>query len=156
MTYNTYSSVSAQDLLSRLENEEAWKTLISTELQNEGAKARGATTAEILMASYNEKYGTNFNYTNSPFLRINPSDNTSSIDTLYMPHPGANYNMCFGYWLDSPYVSDSRRVWRVPYNGCLEAKLYTFTDGGVCPVVSLPSNLEVTKNGAVWTVILPQ
>lgn len=156
LKYNAYSSISAQDLLSRLENEEAWKTLISTGLQNKGAKVRGATTVEILMASYNEKYGTNLNCTNSHFLRTNPSDNTSSIDTLYMPHPGNGYEGCFGYWLDSIYASDTRKIWRVISSGRVQSNLYTFTDGGVCPVVSLPSNLEVTKNGTVWTVIMPQ
>ena len=137
--YNVYSSTSRQNLLDRLENEEAWKTLISTALQNKGAKVRGATTGEILIASYNEK---------------NPSDSSSSIDTLYMPHPGSSdYNGCYGYWLASPFAVGADGVWDVYCNGNVGDRDYDITHYGVCPVVSLPSNIQVTKNGNIWTVV---
>ena len=152
--YNVYSSTSRQNLLDRLENEEAWKTLISTALQNKGAKVRGATTGEILIASYNEKYGTSLAYTSYPYLRTNPSDSSSSIDTLYMPHPGSSdYNGCYGYWLASPIADYANRVWIVICDGGVSNGDYNDTGYGVCPVVSLPSNIQVTKNGNIWTVV---
>ena len=152
--YNVYSSTSRQNLLDRLENEEAWKTLISTALQNKGAKVRGATTGEILIASYNEKYGTSLAYTSYPYLRTNPSDSSSSIDTLYMPHPGSSdYNGCYGYWLASPGAGGTDYVWAVLCDGFVNRSTFYDTYFGVCPVVSLPSNIQVTKNGNIWTVV---
>ena len=152
--YNVYSSTSRQNLLDRLENEEAWKTLISTALQNKGAKVRGATTGEILIASYNEKYGTSLAYTSYPYLRTNPSYSSSSIDTLYMPHPGSSdYNGCYGYWLASPNADATRYVWSVLCDGFVSSILYNTAIYGVCPVVSLPSDIQVTKNGTVWKVV---
>ena len=152
--YNVYSSTSRQNLLDRLENEEAWKTLISTALQNKGAKVRGATTGEILIASYNEKYGTSLAYTSYPYLRTNPSDSSSSIDTLYMPHPGSSdYNGCYGYWLASPNADYAIGVWYVFCGGRVYYGSYDNSSNGVCPVVSLPSNIQVTKNGNIWTVV---
>ena len=153
--YNVYSSTYRQNLLDRLENEEAWKTLISTALQNKGAKVRGATTGEILIASYNEKYGTSLAYTSYQYLRTNPSDSSSSIDTLYMPHPGSSdYNGCYGYWLASPYAGNANYVWSVNCDGFVNDSDYAYASSlGVCPVVSLPSDIQVTKNGNIWTVV---
>ena len=106
------------------------------------------------MASYNEKYGTSLNYTSLPYLRTNPSDSSSSIDTLYMPHPeSSGYNDCYGYWLASPYAGDAFSVWYVRYIGNVNYGDYSGPGRGVCPVVSLPSDIQVTKNGTVWTVV---
>ena len=105
------------------------------------------------MASYNEKYGTSLAYTSYPYLRTNPSDSSSSIDTLYMPHPGSSdYNGCYGYWLASLAPEDEYTVLAMFYYGGLTADLLP-CPYGVCPVVSLPSNIQVTKNGNIWTVV---
>ena len=152
-TYNVNSKTSRQDLLDRLNSTTAWQSLIPEGLRSK-CQVKGATTGEILMASYNEKYGTSLNYTSAPYLRTNPSDSSSSIDTLYMPHPGSSdYNGCYGYWLASPLADHPYTVWYVRSNGDVNYDDYRDTDRGVCPVVSLPSDIQVTKNGTVWTVV---
>ena len=104
------------------------------------------------MASYNEKYGTNLEYADLPYLYID-ADSSKGVDTLYMPHPGNGYNECYGYWLASPYAGTPSGVWNVYYGGYVDYDRYTSTAYGVCPVVSLPSDIQVTKNGTVWTVV---
>ena len=152
-TYNVNSTTSRQDLLDRLNSTTAWQSLIPEGLRSK-CQVKGATTAEILMASYNEKYGTSLNYTSFPYLRTNPNDSSSSIDTLYMPHPGdSEYNGCWGYWLASPGAGNADGVWNVYYFGGVLGSIYSDTGNGVCPVVSLPSDIQVTKNGTVWTVV---
>ena len=152
-TYNVNSTTGRNDLLSKLNSTTAWQSLIPEGLRSK-CQVKGATTGEILMASYNEKYGTSLNYTSAPYLRTNPSDSSSSIDTLYMPHPGSSdYNGCYGYWLASPIADFTSGVWGVYYDGFVNDYRYDYAGGGVCPVVSLPSDIQVTKNGTVWTVV---
>ena len=152
-TYNVNSTTSRNDLLSKLNSTTAWQSLIPEGLRSK-CQVKGATTAEIIMASYNEKYGTSLAYTSYPYLRTNPSDSSSSIDTLYMPHPGSSgYNGCYGYWLASPIAGITDGVWYVLYSGFVGDDDYDGTHSGVCPVVSLPSDIQVTKNGTVWTVV---
>ena len=153
-TYNVNSSTTRrQDLLDRLNSTTAWQSLIPKGLRSK-CQVKGAVTGEILMASYNEKYGTNLKYTSYPYLRTNPNDSSSSIDTLYMPHPGAGgYNDCYGYWLASPHAAPTNYVWYVFCDGFVNDGDYYYSPIGVCPVVSLPSDIQVTKNGTVWTVV---
>ena len=153
-TYNVNSSTTRrQDLLDRLNSTTAWQSLIPKGLRSK-CQVKGAVTGEILMASYNEKYGTNLKYTSYPYLRTNPNDSSSSIDTLYMPHPGAGgYNGCFGYWLASPHAAPTNYVWYMFCDGFVNDGDYYYSPIGVCPVVSLPSDIQVTKNGTVWTVV---
>ena len=152
-TYNVNSTTSRNDLLSKLNSTTAWQSLIPEGLRSK-CQVKGATTAEIIMASYNEKYGTSLAYTSYPYLRTNPSDSSSSIDTLYMPHPGSSdYNGCYGYWLASPYAVSARDVWLVNCSGQVNCIGYSNPYDGVCPVVSLPSDIQVTKNGTVWKVV---
>ena len=153
-TYGAYSNTDRDTLLAGLNHATAWKSLIPEGLRSK-CEVKGATTGKILMASYNEKYGTNLNYTDYPYLITNPNDDSSSIDTLYMPHPGSSdYNGCYGYWLASPNADDADYVWNVDYNGNVSNyRYYDSAYRGVCPVVSLPSDIQVTKNGTVWTVV---
>jgi type II secretory pathway pseudopilin PulG len=152
-TYNVNSSTNRDDLLSKLNSTTAWQSLIPEGLRSK-CQVKGATTAEILMASYNEKYGTSLSYTSRPYLRTNPNDSSSSIDTLYMPHPGSSgYNGCYGYWLASPHAAPANYVWYVFCDGFVNDGDYYYSPIGVCPVVSLPSDIQVTKNGTVWTVV---
>ena len=150
--YNVYSSTSRQNLLDRLNSTTAWQSLIPEGLRST-CQVKGATTGEILIASYNEKYGTSLAYTNYPNLYID-ADSTKGVDTLYMPHPGSSdYNGCYGYWLASPFAGNTNLVWNVRYYGRVSYDDYGNTLIGVCPVVSLPSDIQVTKNGTVWTVV---
>ena len=152
-TYNVYSSSNRQDLLDKLNSTTAWQSLIPEGLRS-SCQVKGATTGEILMASYNEKYGKNLNYRNTPCLRTNPSDSSSSVDTLYMPHPSSSdYNDCWGYWLASVDNSVNYLALYVSCNGRVYFNMFSNPSYGVCPVVSLPSDIQVTKNGTVWTVV---
>ena len=151
-TYIVNSSTSRDDLLSKLNNTTAWQSLIPEGLRST-CQVKGATTAEIIMASYNEKYGTSLVYTSYPYLYID-ADSSKGVDTLYMPHPGSSdYNGCYGYWLASPNADDAGRVWSVYSRGHMNDINYSSSYYGVCPVVSLPSNIQVIKNGTVWTVV---
>ena len=149
-TYNVYSNTDRDTLLAGLNHATAWQSLIPEKLRSK-CQVKGATTVEILMASYNEKYGTNLEYTSYPFLRTNPNDDSSSIDTLYMPHPGNS--SCSGYWLASPNADDAGNVWIALDFGIVNISGYSYTSIGVRPVVSLPSDIQVIKNGTVWTVV---
>ena len=152
-TYGAYSNTNRDTLLAGLNYATAWQSLIPEGLRST-CQVKGATTAEIIMASYNEKYGTSLAYTSYPYLRTNPSDSSSSIDTLYMPHPGSSdYNGCYGYWLASPTADYPGGVWYVDCGGRVYDGYYSDARNGVCPVVSLPSDIQVTKNGTVWTVV---
>lgn len=151
-TYNVYSSSNRQDLLDKLNSTTAWQSLIPEGLRS-SCQVKGATTAEIIMASYNEKYGTSLVYTSNPYLYID-ADSSKGVDTLYMPHPGSSdYNGCWGYWLASPRAVYPSRVWNVNFLGRVGSTAYSGTGIGVCPVVSLPSNIQVIQNGTVWTVV---
>ena len=102
-TYNVNSQTSRQDLLDKLNSTTAWQSLIPEGLRSR-CQVKGAITAEIIMASYNEKYNPDppMNYTGNPALSTNPNDSTSSIDTLYAPYPRTSHKECNGYWLASP------------------------------------------------------
>ena len=152
-TYNVNSTTNRQDLLDRLNSTTAWQSLIQEGLRST-CQVKGAVTGEILMSSYNEKYGTNLEYTSFRYLRTIPNDGSSSIDTLYMPHPGdSDYKGCYGYWLASPRADGTSNVWYVRCGGYVNNDYYGNTSFGVCPVVSLPSDIQVTKNGTVWIVV---
>ena len=152
-TYGAYSNTDRDTLLAGLNHATAWQSLIPEGLRST-CQVKGAVTGEILMSSYNEKYGTSLNYTSAPYLRTNPSDSSSSIDTLYMPHPGSSaYNGCYGYWLASPDADNPYYVWRVTFRGLVSSGNYGNTNYGVCPVVSLPSNIQIIQNGTVWIVV---
>ena len=155
-TYNIQYTGSRQNMINILNSTTAWQSLIPEELQN-NCKVKGATTAEIIMASYNEKYGTDLSYTSTPYLYID-ADSSKGIDTLFIPHPGnSDYYGCAGFWLTTPDSNSTGSLWLmnmygiVCYEGCGSPMR------GLCPVVSIPSNLQVirsTSNGkTIWTLV---
>ena len=155
--YNVNSVTSSNDLITKLNSTTAWQSLIPEKLINK-CQVTGATTGEIIMASYNEKYGTSFVYTKWPSLRTKPNDSSSPIDTLYMPHPGSSYDNCKGYWLASPFSNNyPDYVWFVASSGIFDDYPYNRTDYGVCPVVSLPSDMQATKTSSderiIWKIL---
>ena len=157
-TYNVFSSISRDNLLERFNNTEAWKTLIPPDLRDK-CQVRGAITAEILLESYNETYGTNIAYTSTPYLYID-NDSSKGIDAFYISHPSTG-EKCLGYWLASPNANDDNRIWTVNYAGRVGRDAYNanYNNEGIAvrPVVSLPSDMQVTKitsNGkTTWTVV---
>ena len=153
---NVNSTISRQDLLDKISNTTAWQSLIPIWLRN-SCQVKGATTVDIIMESYNEKYGTNLDYAINTVFYID-GDSSKEIDSLYAPHPENEvYNNCYGYWLTSLYTEDEKALWYMRYKGVLGYYYYNYSSLGVCPVVSLPSNIQVvssTLNGkTIWTVI---
>ena len=157
-TYNVNSMTSRQDLFDKLNNTMAWQSLIPEGLKNI-CQVQGATTVEIIMASYNDKYGTDLDYTSFPYLYVD-ADTLKGIDTLYMPHPDANrsgYRGCYAYWLSSPYNQDLNMVLEVYCNGGIGRERYDDIYRGIRPVVAISSDIKVTSstsNGkTIWTIV---
>ena len=149
-TYGVYSITDRATLLAGLNHTTAWNSLIPSTLITSGAIVRGAVTGKILMASYNAKHGTSLNYTEYPTLYSDPA-NGSGIDSLYMPHTSTNED-CYGYWLASPDADDALAAWYVSPDGGVSCTGYYDPLSGVCPVVSLPSNIQVTNNNGIWSI----
>ena len=156
-TYNVNSTISRQDLLNKFNNTDVWKSLIPEKLRN-SCKVKGAATGEMIMASYNKKYSINppLNYTDLPYFYID-NDSSKDIDTLYMPRIDSTpFNNCMGYWLASPRTWDDA-IYRVRYSGEIAVLVYSNTNHGICPIVSLPSNIQVTpttSNGkTIWSLV---
>lgn len=149
-TYGVYSNTDRATLLAGLNHTTAWNSLIPSTLITSGAIVRGAVTGEILMASYNAKHGTSLNYTEQPTLYSDPA-NSSGIDSLYMPYTSPNEG-CYGYCLASPNADNSSCVCIVTCYGHVGNYTYNYPLNGVCPVVSLPSNIQVTNNNGIWSI----
>ena len=152
--YSVGSEKSRQDFLDRLNNRNVWNKLISSKLINQGAYVTGAVSADIIMASYNEKYGTKLSYKSKPCLKAKPSN---SIDTFYVPHPGVSYGGCQAYWLSTPDDANENYIYRVDLNGNISSAHYNNYLGGVRPVVCLPSDIKIaseTSNGeTIWKLV---
>ena len=162
-TYNVYSSTNRNTLLAGLNYDgnqtsaATWKKLIPSETLRNKADVRGAVTGDILMASYNEKYETNLDYTSGSSARFykDRSDSSKGYDDLYVPHNEVYNNECYGYWLASPHASNTNNVWFVYCVGFPDNGYYYGTSRGVRPAVYLGSNVTLTKTGTgentVWT-----
>ncbi len=159
--YCVNSNISYHNLLNKLNNTTAWQSLILESLRDR-CQVRGAITKDILLGSYNEKYGTTYTYTYEPdpnnrfYFRTDPNDNSSPIDTLYMPHPNIGYKDCYGYWID-PMVEDSYG-WYMYRNGCIGSNAaYDNESLGLCPVVCIPSDILATsittsEGVTIWSI----
>ena len=150
--YNVYSLTSRDDLLEKLNNTTAWQTLIPEELRS-NCQVKGAITTEKILASYNEKYGTNKDpAVNNYIYFYKYNDSSKGADTLYMPRQGW-YEGCSGYWL-ATLVGNANHVMYVRYEGFLNSDGNLNPNLGIRPVVALPSDIQVvstTSNGAtVW------
>ena len=112
-----------------------------------GAEVTGGPTGEILMNSYNSKRGTNLDYTTGPTL--------DNADSLYVPHNEKvieDGQSTVGYWLASPNASYALGVWYVDSSGSVRFDDYYGGNGGVRPIVCLPSEIQASKAGNVWKV----
>lgn len=155
-SYSVYSNIDRDTLLKGFESN-AWKSLISSNLQNK-IDVKGAVTADILMDSYNEKHHSNLYYTdNSTYLYNTPNDKTSGIDTLYVL-PGTDnedYEKNDEYWLNSPITSLDNLLRTVNEKGKFDAANYSF-GAAVRPIAIISSNIKVTNtrsNGqTIWKI----
>ena len=150
-TYKVYSSTSRDDLLNKLNSTTAWQSLIPEGLRST-CQVKGATTKEIIEASYKEKY----NVDSFSYLYID-NDSSKGVDTLFMPRPNSSIDVSLGYWLTSNYVYTpqygNNALYYVSNIGNFDGASYNHAALGICPVVSLPSNLQVTNNNGVWSLV---
>ena len=94
------------------------------------------------MKSYNAKNWTNADYTTNPTL---------DASYLYVPRTEI-IGGCHGYWLASPNDGITDDVWRVDFGGHVFSSFYHTRTFGVRPVVCLSSDINVVKNGNLWTI----
>ena len=141
-TYSVYSNTNRDTLLNGLLTTSNWQGLANG-ISEEKATVTGGPTVELLMKSYKAKTGIDLDYTTYPTLERN---------YLYTPHADP-INDCYGYWLASPNEGSTNGVREVSYDGRVISGPYNDTSHGVRPVVCLSSDINVVKNGTLWTVV---
>ena len=153
--YNVFSWTSREDLVEKFNNTTVWQSLIPEEIES-SCQVKGAITAEILLDSYNEKYGTTKDYTvpGNIYFYIN-NDISKGIDTLYMPHPDGTYESCNGFWL-ATVVGNANHIIYVRSDCLLNSDGNLNPNLGIRPVVFFSSDTQVissTSNGVtIWNL----
>ena len=136
-TYGVNSTTSQRNLIEGLKHETAWKSLISSTL----------TTKYSAI----EVYGA---------LETTELETIKTLGTYYKASSANDYETtdCYGYWLAGE-TTNSYYGYYVRYNGRREwmdgsdASRYNVTWWGICPVVILPSDVQVVeKSTGVWEV----
>ena len=170
--YAIRSESNRDDLITRLngtnsaytgENAEPWKRLLPSSLQNNSnITAVGALTVPQWQKSWNEYYEsyltkqiTVTDNGSGAYNTLNMSSNIGYTEgnTLYFPHKSA-VSECYGYWLASPYASDTYRVMHVGYSGYVYYSGSSSDGYGVRPAVHLASSINIEQNSTthVWTI----
>lgn len=142
--YGVYSSNSSKKLIERLTTGLYWKELANGV---EGAEVTGTVTTELLLNSFNVKNGLELSYKDYPNL----IDELLVDCDLYVPHAELN-DVCYGYWITSPDLEDSNKLWLIRSNGCRSNSMYWTTNIAVRPVVSLPNTLMCENINGVWVI----
>ena len=142
--YSVYSDLYSDTLLKELVKVSNWNGLANG-ISDEKATVTGSPTAELLMKSYNAKYGTNLEYTTSPIL------NESYLYTIN----GINKDQCQGYWLTNLQIEFDTyySMWEVVFNGNVYTMHCNSDVLGLRPVVCLSSDINVMKEGNLWKVV---
>ncbi len=136
--YSVYSNISRDKLIEALTDESNWREFANGV---SGATGQGTPSVEMLMASYNNKNGTNLNYIDRPSINLK--------DTLYLPHTSIVDN-CSTLFFISPYESNPNAMWCLSYFGKIDyyssIDYYYYYDNylSIRPVVKLPSTLTGT------------
>ncbi len=142
-----------------------------------GAVVKGSPSAELLINSYNKKNNDNFNYLNTPQL----ASNTDKYN-LYVPKTSDVIDLKYGFTVDDIYTYGEDKEYSNVYGTyyCLGYVLATNSDethsyvmntngkidvwdGGTFvgghgdryalrPVVELPINVGLSKEGNIWKV----
>ena len=127
-THVVNSKTSRDTLLNGLREASYWNEFANG---YEGAEAQGAPKFDIIMKSYNEKYGTILK-TDSTIEGNVIMDN---LDSLYGQSGVVNF--C---WLSDEYPVGTNNVWYIGKN-VVSYNTSTSVLGGIRPVVSLPSSV---------------
>lgn len=140
-TYSV-SGNSAAETISILNDYTKW-----VDLTNEitGAIAYGSPTGELLLKSYNTKYGTSLVKTSPLNLETDKKD-----ANLYVPQSavveGAN-----GYNLAEAGLDGERTIWAVNYDGSITSPDYENAPLAIRPVIALPASSVKSVKG-IWEV----
>ena len=125
--YSVYSNTDRDTLVTALTKTSNWSEFASGV---EGATATGGSTVEMLISSYNQKMKKDLDYTKIP--------NLGTSDELYIPNKVIVDN-CYGYWLISPNILDSNKIWNIHYGGNVDNFVYNGNYFCIRPVVKLPT-----------------
>ncbi len=158
---NVYASGNREKLINYLNTESNWnniKTGIENALKEKEitttVSVKGTPTADQLAKAYNERYGkdslTIENDDNGVKYKLNSSSaatnvSVSSLDVyinqnkVFFPHKQVS-NSCKGYWLASLGANGSDRVCDVESSGSFYLNIYSNSNYGVRPVVSIPKS----------------
>ena len=136
-TYEVYSD-SRDNLLNGLSKASYWYEFANG---YEGAEAQGAPDFDIIMKSYNEKYGTNLK-TDSTLDGYITFENTDILYTLPINAGGE------AYFLNASYPNTVEHLWGIGGNG--SGMCWRAANGmGLRPVIILPS----TTIGTVGEIV---
>ena len=141
-----WSDIDRDTLLAGLKNNAAWSSFTNNIV---GATATGSPTVDLLLASYNEKNGTELVCDGGDFIFLDSS--TEDYD-LYVPYEEV-FNGCCGYWTCTS--QSSRDVYAEKYDALIFAD-YTPADCqafSARPVIALPLNTKVALVNGVFKVL---
>lgn len=149
-TYGVCSSQSIADLQARLhpqildtdsEHEKniknqaslAWKSLIYSSISSyDGVEVFGALSKETLLSIYSNNY---------------PLANSVDLKDVHG---------CSGYWTISQYDTSNLYIINSSSINSGVSSGYKYANGGVCPIVILPTSLKFDKkSNGVWEVVIP-
>ena len=134
-TYNVYSDVDRDTLLTGLTTEGYWSQFANGV---EDATAVGGPTNAQFVASWNENPIVNS-------IKLTEETNTRGLTDKSKLYITSGLSNCYGYWLLSSYINDDKSIWYADYKGQVLANYYnTYEYYGVRPLVKLPTNVTGT------------
>ena len=138
--YTVWSDIDRNTLINGLTTSNYWKELANGHSND----VIGSPTIELLINSYNTKYGTSLEYSDYQTL--------DTSDSLYIPHT-EEIEDCYGYLLASEFT-DSDNLWIISAHGVIGVFDYNSTYYGIRPVVSLSVDAltENLDNNKVWKI----
>jgi len=162
--FNWRSTINRTDLLTRLENKNAWNKLLSSTYIDKGIWVKGAIDLEIWVSSLNSnKENTTLclaNDTTGYYIGTSENPTTyeitvSNTDTLYFPHTVALSTRVAGYWTTAPAAKSDSTMMTVFYDGRIGYDSYYNNIYSVRPVVYIPAGIVAEKNAEnVWELKL--
>ena len=119
--YGVYSNTNRDILLTGLRTESNW-----SEFANgvSGATATGSPTNTMFIDSWNENPLVNSRILEKEVI-YNYSDVINDVTRLYIPQTESIEN-CYGYWLNSAFVDNTRSVWCVSHTGYIDSNSYGY------------------------------
>lgn len=135
----------------------AWNSKFK-DVNNKAEYVIGGPTIEMLMKSYSQKHGVDYQARAKDTVGYEIStdggktwknympDSSEYLDTedsLYVINSNSNANFM---WLSSPSANDTDNIMSVHYNGTVSNRRYGDAGGGFRPLVCLKSDIQLQKN----------